>query len=196
MIIKSVDTKHLQKEIQKWKELAYKDELTGLYNRRGFIEESKKFIKESVFSKKYPRRRKNVFINNFSLVIFDINDFKKINDTYGHQKGDDVLVTFSKIILKRIRGVDLVARWGGDEVVLGLVGASEKDAYIIAEDIRKKAQSSKISFGSKKIGFSVSGGVASFGKEVNFKKIFNVADKALYLAKKNCKNCIIMASKI
>jgi diguanylate cyclase len=188
--------RQLKKEIQKWKGLACRDELTGLYNRRGFREESEKFIKEAVYSKKHPHRRKSFFVKNFSLVIFDIDDFKKINDTHGHQAGDKALKGLSSLILKKVRDTDLVARWGGEEIVLGLVGANEKNAYEIAEDIRKKVRSSHARSDGKKIGFTISGGVVSFSKIVSFNKIFYLADRALYKAKKRGKNCIVRASSL
>jgi diguanylate cyclase len=186
----------LKKEIKKWKELAYRDELTGLYNRRGFREESGKFLREAIYSKKYPHRRKSFFIKNFSLVIFDIDDFKKINDTYGHQAGDKALKVLSSLILKRVRDIDIVARWGGEEIVLGFVGANEKDAYKIAEDIRKRVGLSKIRSDGKEFKLTISGGVASFNKVANFSKVFHLADQSLYRAKKRGKNCVVKSSSL
>jgi len=130
--------KELEKEVAQLKELAYKDELTTLYNRHGFKEESAKFIDEVKGYLDNPSRRKNFLIKSFSLAIFDIDNFKKINDTYGHQAGDAILKLVSKIIKERVREIDMAARWGGEEIIVGLVGSDEDQAYEITNDIRKK----------------------------------------------------------
>jgi diguanylate cyclase (GGDEF)-like protein len=74
----------LQKEIENLKTLAFKDELTGLYNRHGFKDSAGKFIAEIIGGKEHKEKRKSIIISNFSLVIFDLDNFKKLNDTYGH----------------------------------------------------------------------------------------------------------------
>jgi len=130
--------KELEKEVARLKELAYKDELTALYNRHGFKGESTKFINEVKGYLENPSRREDFLIKSLSLTIFDIDNFKKINDTYGHQAGDAILKLVGKIIKERLRGIDIVARWGGEEIIVGLVGSDEEHAYEVAEDIRKK----------------------------------------------------------
>ena len=130
--------KELEKEVARLKELTYKDELTALYNRHGFKKESTKFIDEVKGYLENPSRRENFLIKSLSLAIFDIDNFKKINDTYGHQAGDAILKLVGKIIKERLRGIDIVARWGGEEIIVGLVGSDEEHAYEVAEDIRKK----------------------------------------------------------
>lgn len=185
------EIKKLKKEIQKLKELAYKDELTGLYNRRGFKEEAEKFIKEVISFKKFPKRRKTFLLKNFSLVIFDIDNFKKLNDVYGHQAGDEALKILSKLILERVRDIDLVSRWGGEEIILGLVGADENDAYKIADDIREKISKTKFKWGRKNLSFTISGGAADFNRAKNFEELIRKVDEALYQAKKEGKNRII-----
>ncbi|MFH1393166.1 MAG: sensor domain-containing diguanylate cyclase, partial [Patescibacteria group bacterium] len=94
--------KELEEEISRLKELAYQDELTALYNRHGFKEESAKFIDEVKGYLENPSRRENFLIKSLSLGIFDIDDFKKINDTYGHQAGDAILKLVSKIIKEKV----------------------------------------------------------------------------------------------
>ncbi len=180
----------LKKEIKRLKELVYKDELTKLYNRRGFKEEADKFIHEVITSKKYQEKRKSFLIKNFSLIVFDIDNFKKLNDTYGHEAGDQALRLISQLILERVREVDIVARWGGEEIIVGLVGASETDAFKIADDIREKIERMKLKWRGKVIKFTISGGVASFDKIKNFEELFRQADKSLYEAKNSGKNII------
>ncbi len=189
MSSKSIKT--LEKEIKRLRELAFKDELTALYNRRGFKEESFKFLREAAASKKFKGKRKSFFINNFSLIIFDIDNFKKLNDTCGHDAGDEAIKFLAKIIRERVRAIDTIARWGGEEFLVGLVGASENDADVIAESIREKAAGAKFKWRGKNLRFTVSGGVSDLRKFKTFEDLFNAADKALYKAKRTGKNKIV-----
>ncbi len=188
--------KELEEEVSRLKELAYKDELTTLYNRHGFKEESAKFICEVKGYLENPSRRKNFLIKSFSLVIFDIDNFKKINDTYSHQAGDVILKLVSKIIKEGVREIDMAARWGGEEIIVGLVGSDEKNAYEIANDIRKKIEEAAIDWERKTIKFTVSGGVASFAQAKDFESLFKKSDGALYKAKQTGKNKIVKASDL
>ena len=188
--------KKLEKEIKELRELAYKDELTKLYNRHGFKEESEKIISQVGAFLKHGDKRKSLVIKDFSLIIFDIDNFKKLNDKYGHQAGDEALKFFGNLVLDRVRRIDSVARWGGEEIVVGLAGASEDDAYKIADDIREKLEKGNFTFHKKKINFTASGGVASLDKTKNFDKLFYCADKALYKAKRTGKNKIIKHSDL
>ena len=185
--------KKLRVEVKRLQELAYKDELTSLFNRRGFSEEAKKFLSEIAAFKKHPERRENFIIKNFSIIVFDVDNFKKLNDAHGHQAGDEALRHFGRIIAESVRDIDLAARWGGEEVVLGLVGASENNAFRIAESIRKKLMHTPVVWKRKKIYVTVSGGVAGFDRADTFDELFRLADRALYLAKKNGKNMVIQA---
>jgi len=183
----------LKKEIEHLKSLAYKDELTELYNRRGFKEETQKFIGEVLAFKKFAGKRKSVLISNFSIVVFDIDHFKALNDTYGHQAGDEALKFFSGLLSKSIRKIDLAARWGGEEFVLGLVGASREDAAHVAETIRKKIEEATLIFNEKEIRFTASGGVASLDSAGSFDDMFQRADAALYEAKNGGRNKIVQS---
>ncbi len=188
--------KELEEEVAQLRELAYKDELTALYNRHGFKEESAKFIYEVKGYLENPSRRKNFLVKSFSLMIFDIDNFKKINDTYGHQAGDAILKLVSKIIKERVREIDMVARWGGEEIIVGLVGSEEDHAYKVADDIRKKIEEATIDWEGKTIKFTVSGGVAGFAEAKDFDGLFKKSDEALYKAKETGKNKIIKASDL
>ena len=188
--------KELEEEVVQLRELAYKDELTALYNRHGFKEESAKFICEVKGYLENPSRRKNFLVKSFSLMIFDIDNFKKINDTYGHQAGDAILKLVSKIIKERVREIDMVARWGGEEIIVGLVGSEEDHAYKIADDIRKKIEEAIVDWEGKTIKFTVSGGVAGFAEVKDFDGLFKKSDEALYKAKQTGKNKIVRASDL
>jgi len=185
--------KELEEEVRRLKELAYKDELTTLYNRHGFKEEAAKFINEVKGYLENPSRRENFLIKSFSLVIFDIDNFKKINDAYGHQAGDAILKLAGKIIKERVREIDMVARWGGEEIIVGLVGSDEDHAYKVADDIRKEIEEAAVDWEGETIKFTVSGGVASFVKAKNFDNLFKKSDEALYKAKETGKNKIVKA---
>jgi len=182
---------NLKKEIKKWKKLAYKDKLTNLYNRRGFIDSSKKILKEITNNK--TERRKKFIIKNCSLVLFDIDNFKKINDKFGHNAGDKALKVLSSEIKKRVRDIDVLGRWGGEEIILLLVGADKENGFYVADYIRQKIENKKIKTAKGFINVTISGGVADFKKEKDFEKVFKLADKALYKAKKTGKNKIVIA---
>lgn len=185
---KDKQIEELKAEVEKLKTLTNKDELTGLLNRRGFKEEAEQFLSEVSSFKDHPERRKSLIIKDFGLVVFDIDDFKKINDTHGHQVGDGALQFLSNLILDRAREMDLVARWGGEEIIVGLLGANLDDAFNFAEDVRKKLESSEL---EDKVIFTVSGGVAGFHEAGDFESLFKNADTALYEAKSSGKNKII-----
>ena len=179
--------KKLKKEIEKLKKLAHHDELTGLLNRHGFREEADKFLGALAEQHGF-KKRKSFLIENFGLVIFDIDNFKKLNDVYGHAAGDEALMMFAKIIKDRKRDIDLAARWGGEEVVLGLVGASVDDSFNAAEDIRKILLERFFIYRGEKVRFTASAGVADAKMAKDFKTMFDLADKALYKAKKLGRN--------
>lgn len=186
----------LQKEIKRLKELAYKDELTGLFNRHGFKEEAQKFVSAVTELGKSNNKRKSFLVKNFALIIFDIDNFKNFNDSYGHLAGDLVLKSLSRFISKQVRDSDIVARWGGEEIIVGLVGASENDAFGVADKIRQGIADKKLNYDKRKINMTVSGGAADMTKIGDFEKLFGRADKALYRAKKLGKNRIVRYSDL
>lgn len=132
--------------------------------------------------------------NFFSLIMCDIDHFKKINDVYGHQAGDEVLKNTSDIFLKTIRSVDFAARYGGDEFALILPQTDKNGAVILAERLRKKIENAKIPFHDKHISIAISLGVATYRKSnagiFNADDIIKLADGALYHSKKSGRNCV------
>lgn len=181
----SSEIQKLRKEIKRLQKLAHHDELTGLLNRHGFRESAEKFL--GVLSQDQ-KRRKSLILQNFGLVLFDIDYFKRINDAYGHAAGDETLRLFAKIVKERIRDIDIVGRWGGEEIVLGLVGASARDAFNVAEDIRKNLLDHSFNYKRKRISFTVSAGIVDVKKSKNLNTLLDLADKALYKAKKLGRN--------
>jgi len=189
----SLSLKTLEKEIIRLKKLAFTDELTGLYNRHGFREIAGAFIGEVARAKHHPNPRTSVIIKDFSIILFDLDHFKKVNDTYGHDAGDKVLKEFSSILLRRVRSLDVVARWGGEEILVGLVGATEEDAFRIAEEARRLFGERHFRLKRKTVRFTVSGGVASMAHAKDFNDLFKRADKALYAAKHGGRNLVCSA---
>ena len=151
-------------------ETSYKDPLTKLLNRRGLI----KAIEE--------------LNGNFSMLFLDIDRFKKINDTFGHKVGDDVLMAIANILRQNVRKGDLIARWGGEEFLIVLPNCDIEDAVKIAENLRKKIEEYQ---GMNIPKFTSSFGVVSNVDKYNFEKKLNEADEYLYKAKKEGRNRVI-----
>ncbi len=154
------------------------DKLTNLYNRPFFDKQYEYLIS------KYERNK-----IPFSMIIIDIDNFKKINDTYGHKKGDWALKEIGKIIKDSIRKTDLAFRYGGEEIVVLLPDTPLKEAKFIADRIRIKI-SETIKINDNPI--TISAGVGEYNGE-NMQEFFKKVDKALYLAKKTGKNRIIIS---
>lgn len=186
----------LEAEIHRIKRLAYIDELTGLFNRHGFKVEADKFLHELNAPKEEMTKRRAALINNFSVIMIDADHFKKVNDTYGHPAGDAILKMLGSTITGRVRDLDMVGRWGGEEIIIGLPGASEKDAGIIAEIIREKVERERVVHKKKSIGVTISSGVAVHSHGDTLEALIHNADKALYEAKRTGRNKVVKFSEI
>ncbi|MCL2177916.1 MAG: sensor domain-containing diguanylate cyclase [Proteobacteria bacterium] len=154
------------------------DALTGVLNRRRFIE-----IMEHEFS------RSRRYGNPLSLLMFDLDYFKQVNDTYGHQMGDKILVAFANTVAENLRTVDFFARFGGEEFVVLLPQTPIGAAKLLAERICKKIGQMQISVEQGKISFSTSIGVAAIQPtDMKPEEMIHRADKSLYEAKSNGRN--------
>ena len=161
--------------------LATVDDLTGLYNRRYF---------DLRLHEEVERARR--FTTNFALIMIDIDDFKHINDTYGHLLGDKVLQELSSLLQKELRTIDVVSRYGGEEFVAILPGAERSSAQLAADRLGKAAES--YSFTQEKLHLTVSIGVAVFPKHgTQPDELIDKADKAMYCAKSQGKNRFCVA---
>ena len=159
-------------------QLATTDPLTGLYNRRHFFE-----CAEIEFQR--ARRQEQ----SISFLLMDVDSFKTINDRYGHDVGDAVMIHLAGILPGEVRIFDLVARFGGDEFIIMLVNTSEEQAYEAAERIRKVVAETPVIFDAWKFNIQVSLGIASFENEdEDLKTILKRADVALYYAKRHGRN--------
>lgn len=166
--------------LYKEKELeAYTDVLTGLSNRLAMMHRL-----QYLFAK-YKRQREI-----FSLVLFDIDYFKRVNDTYGHQMGDKVLQETAQVILKSIREVDTAARYGGEEFILLLPQTNIVAAAEVAERVRTSMQETIRLDGQ---GVTASFGVIEIKENMSVEELIKLADKALYEAKAAGRNQVMCA---
>ncbi len=186
----------LEAEIKRLRALAYLDELTGLYNRHGFRIEADRFLHELNLPHERATLRQNVLIKNFAVILIDADFFKKINDVHGHAMGDAVLKLLATTILGRVRDLDIVGRWGGEEIVIGLPGASESDAAKIAEIIREKVAAEYVKKGRSKIGVTISAGVSSHAHGASLDELVHNADLALYEAKHGGRNRVVRFTEL
>lgn len=154
------------------------DRLTGL-NNRGFWEDCLKH--------EYNRYMR--YGNKCSMVMFDIDHFKEVNDTYGHQVGDEVLREVSKILKNNMRSTDIAGRYGGEEFGVILLDNSATDALVFSERLREAVQATTIKANGKNINITISLGIAEFSEDMDsHTQLIEKADKALYQSKNNGRN--------
>ncbi|RWX74797.1 GGDEF domain-containing protein [Neorhizobium lilium] len=162
--------------------LADTDSLTGLLNRRAFLP-----FAEDAWN--YYRR----YGRAFSILMFDIDHFKRINDTFGHAAGDEVIREMGKIISSGIRATDKVARFGGEEFVVLLRETDEAAALLMANRLREKIASTIVTAGEHRISFSTSVGCALGSSSArDLEDVIQLADTALYVAKTSGRNRVAM----
>jgi len=168
--------------------LAATDSLTGVLNRRAFMERMEQEIQRSL--------RENT---SLSLILADIDYFKKVNDRYGHQTGDMVLQRFTEQLLDSSRPYDIVGRYGGEEFVICLPGANISQSVSVAERMRSKVEEMKIlpPDSSKSIRITASFGTTAFliGSKEKADSLIKRADNALYKAKNEGRNRVCMESR-
>jgi diguanylate cyclase (GGDEF)-like protein len=126
---------------------------------------------------------------NTSVVMFDIDHFKKVNDTYGHQAGDEVIRIVSSTLMEAIRTTDIAGRYGGEEFGIILIETCETNSKIMTERIREKIENTIVIHENREIKFTISLGIAEFDPEnENYTQWLGRADKALYVAKESGRN--------
>ena len=162
--------------IRKIQQTATTDELTGLHNRRYFFDIGGKLYANA--------KRKHLHI---AAAMFDADHFKNVNDTYGHEVGDEVLRALAKSIKSNLRNSDIIARYGGEEFVCLLTINMQRDAHQVFEKIRQSIEALEVEALGKKIKFTISIGVTT-ELGINLEKMLNMADQALYKAKKTGRN--------
>jgi len=170
----------------KFKEQAIRDPLTGLYNRR-FLEET--------LSHELAKSERNH--QPLSLAMIDLDCFKQINDTYGHDAGDIVLIHLADVLEKRIRQGDIVCRFGGEEFIVVMPGASLLSAADRIDALRNEFSRSTITIGGREIRATFSAGLAAYPYQgLDDKSLIAEADKALYEAKQAGRNRLVTADAL
>lgn len=159
------------------------DNLTGIFNRSKFEE----FFDLELEKVKMQR-------NNLSIILLDIDNFKEINDNFGHHTGDEVLKSISKIISQNIRATDTLCRWGGEEFIILLPGTSLMQAKVVANNLRKIID--EYDFRGIEYPITCSFGVAIFNNDDTKEVLFKRVDNVLYKAKNSGKNIVIGEDEI
>lgn len=169
--------KKLEESLREAEVTSKTDYLTKVMNKRGLKEELQRF--ESIY------KRRGI---SYALLFLDIDQFKNINDTYGHDAGDKVLSSIGTILLKRSRKEDVIGRFGGEEFIVILYGSGLEGAKIYAEHIRAQIETSKFIYKNKRIPVTVSLGIAIREDFNSMEETLNSADEKMYLAKRNGRN--------
>lgn len=158
-------------------QMASIDPLTGLYNRRSMDI----FLSQAVES-----------ASNFTIVMCDIDDFKKVNDTYGHDFGDVVLKGIAKIVTTQVKEQGYVCRWGGEEILILISNASLESAFRISENIRRNVFNHIFECKSQQVHCSLTLGIAAHNHKETVEETITQADYNLYRGKKSGKNTVIL----
>ena len=175
-------TERLRDSVQLSIEAAVTDPLTGLYNRR-YMETHVGTLVDQAAARDKP----------LSVLVLDIDYFKSINDTYGHDAGDDVLQDFAIRIRKSIRGIDLACRYGGEEFVVVMPETDMAVATMVAERLRRRIASEPfpIQKGTRTIDVTISIGIAALAPDDDAAAVIKRADQALYRAKRDGRNRVV-----
>ncbi|MCM8826629.1 MAG: GGDEF domain-containing protein [Candidatus Omnitrophica bacterium] len=162
----------------KLQEISIHDYLTGVFNRRHIMER---------FSEEFERAKKFSF--NISFLMVDVDDFKKLNDTYGHIVGDVILREIAYSLKENIREIDSIGRLGGEEFAIILPETNKGSAIIVAKRMQERIALKKIKAFDEKINVTVSIGVSSYPQDsLSSDMLMEIADKAMYKAKQSGKN--------
>ncbi len=171
------ETQTLRTQVREERHQAFTDALTNLPNR---------FAYEERMAQEFERWQR--YGSPLSLLIFDVDHFKRINDTYGHKAGDKALRIIAKELATGIRKTDFIGRYGGEEIVILMPETNAEQALIAAEKLRKKVEQCGFHFREKKVTITVSCGLSEFRQGDSPESAFERADKALYEAKNQGRN--------
>jgi len=167
-------------------EISVSDGLTNLYNRR-YLEQ--RLSKELSYAKRFRKP--------LTVLMTDIDFFKKVNDTYGHQAGDHALRKVSEILTEELREYDVVARYGGEEFAIMLLATPRSRGASTAERLRRSVEQAEITFRGQNIPVTLSIGVASFPEDADESDaLVGLADKALYRAKEQGRNQVCLYEQV
>ena len=182
LICRVNNTIEAMENINQIADFANKDFLTGVYNRRYFYENMNEYVA-------YAEEHMEPYV----VAMLDIDHFKKINDTHGHNNGDKVLKTLAKKLIDETKGDDLIARFGGEEFCIILKDISNEDAVKFFVNLRANIANCKVQLKKEQISFTVSIGVAFSRSDYRLDELLELADEALYRAKENGRNRVEIA---
>ena len=168
----------LRRDLAKYKKQAEHDTLTGLYSRAMFMDALREAIAEA-----------DETGGAFSLLMLDIDDFKHVNDTYGHLAGDDVLRQLGQILIRRLRDGDMAARYGGEEFVVLAVNTTKEHAFLMAENMRTRVAEHDFQLPRT---VTISIGCTAYEHGEDMYAVIQRADFALYEAKRKTKNMVVV----
>ncbi len=176
------ENRSLQFEVEKLKKVNFIDDTTGVHNKRYL---------QLRLKEEFARAKRHSF--PISCVFIDLDDFKSVNDTYGHMVGDRLLKEFALILTKFCRSEDIMVRFGGEEFVVIMSNSDDREAVTLAERIRAEVASHRFSNENSEISLSVSLGVSTlhsddFGYIKDPEELVAIADSAMYMVKKSGKN--------
>lgn len=176
----SRDSQYLEDKLVSYndqlKQQASVDALTGLYNRRRTMEFMEELVKKE---------------ESISLCICDIDFFKKVNDSYGHDFGDTVLVAISEILRKYTKDYGYVSRWGGEEFLIIFPNMNGDEAYVKLYDIRKAIKDMKLNYNQDEVRVTMTYGLTEYDLTVSFEENVKEADEKLYLGKQSGRDKIV-----
>ena len=177
------DVSERQEMERKMEALATTDALTKLYNRAYFT---------SKLEEEFQRAER--YNAHLSLMLIDIDHFKSVNDTYGHQAGDAYLEAVAGLVASSVRQVDTVARYGGEELAVILPSTNLSEAMVLADRLRERVEALDVSYGGHAIRRTISIGVASLteGSANSTVEFLTAADRALYMAKRGGRNLVVL----
>ncbi|MFC0445491.1 diguanylate cyclase [Pseudidiomarina halophila] len=175
-------TEELRQTNEKLQRLATTDPLTGLLNRRALIKQARQL-----------RKRADRHGQDITVVMIDLDNFKKVNDSYGHGVGDKVLKKLGALAKRLVRDVDIAARTGGEEFTLVLDGSNEKNAKAVTERLAEQLRETTFSADDENFNVTLSAGVASWPANEEFEKVMDQADELLYRAKEKGRDCVVAA---
>ncbi|MEW6400744.1 MAG: diguanylate cyclase [Chloroflexota bacterium] len=174
-----IKNQELEQAVQRAEQLARNDGLTGIFNHRHFMEIASY---EFAMAQRYK--------HTISILIFDVDKFKQVNDTMGHLFGDEVLRQIAQITKARLRETDVLARYGGEEFIVLLPNTNPHEAYVVAEAIRESIATNKFQGTGGHVHTTVSIGIAGIlVEEHSIERLIHRADEALYQAKAAGRNC-------
>ncbi len=177
--------------IEELEGLAYHDRLTGIKNRHALDEDLPLIFRMKTEGDS--EQREGGQENNVCIVLFDIDHFQDVNNTYGHLAGDTVLAEVAERLKTSIRASDVIVRYGGEEILVILREASEYEAGKKADRLRKNIEAESFAYNGQEIPVTISGGVAFGNKDSDPQELIKRADTALYVSKNSGRNKVTIS---